>query len=643
MEDALRPVTDAPPNLLVKGSSLSYEAKSFEPRRNRDQVQEPVVVVPPQVQPQAVAPIQLEQSVQQNSNMAQQVTETIPTHETPKPHSEKDETDNIINNNIIKLTKPITETVLKPNQLEQVLNDVNAANLAQNIVDQTTKGPTSETSTTCKVFTDENKNEASIAPTNAVTETAPGVIKSSTTTPAAKEDVAVKSDVTEPVSVSSVSQAAVNVSEVPKETEPVAKPAANETPTRATEAPAAAAKPVERKISLINYEKGQWSPSNPEGKRKYSVEQLYQLGNNSNPLVAKKPELPPSLARSLDNSKSGGSMRKDNQSLHVSSNLMPSFARNAGGGGGGGGSMSYGKRPSQQGGRSMSMGGNKSGSRSGDMMKRMSSHKMQPDVKLNEAENAWKPRHLQTEDNLTPDERETEELCRKFRSILNKLTPENFSILRSQLGTVSINTRERLEKCIQLVFEKAISEPNYSVIYSQFCHDLSGISLPAEASQAPPAGQAPKKITFKVMLLNQCQAEFEKHKDSKSDEEVDQKAINNELNEQKKKEMTESFEEKKFKLRRRAVGTVRFIGELYKIKMLNDKIMHECIKLLLSNEDEDSLECLCKLLTTIGKSMETPSGKNAEDKDKEPLKEYFEKLEAIANQKTKLQVCSRIR
>jgi len=44
----------------------------------------------------------------------------------------------------------------------------------------------------------------------------------------------------------------------------------------------------------------------------------------------------------------------------------------------------------------------------------------------------------------------------------------------------------------------------------------------------------------------------------------------------------------------------RFIGELFKLKMLTEGIMHDCIRRLLRAEDEESLECLCRLLTTIG-------------------------------------------
>ena len=53
----------------------------------------------------------------------------------------------------------------------------------------------------------------------------------------------------------------------------------------------------------------------------------------------------------------------------------------------------------------------------------------------------------------------------------------------------------------------------------------------------------------------------------------------------------------------------RFIGELFKLKMLTEHIMHECVFKLLSSKDEESLECLCKLLRTIGKELDSEKAK----------------------------------
>ena len=53
----------------------------------------------------------------------------------------------------------------------------------------------------------------------------------------------------------------------------------------------------------------------------------------------------------------------------------------------------------------------------------------------------------------------------------------------------------------------------------------------------------------------------------------------------------------------------RFIGELFKLQMLVHNIMHDCVVSLLEVSDEESLECLCVLLTTIGKDMDTERAK----------------------------------
>ena len=52
-----------------------------------------------------------------------------------------------------------------------------------------------------------------------------------------------------------------------------------------------------------------------------------------------------------------------------------------------------------------------------------------------------------------------------------------------------------------------------------------------------------------------------------------------------------------------------FIGELFKLQMLTDTIMYDCVEYLLRDKtDEESLECLCRLLRTIGKELDDKAG-----------------------------------
>ena len=43
--------------------------------------------------------------------------------------------------------------------------------------------------------------------------------------------------------------------------------------------------------------------------------------------------------------------------------------------------------------------------------------------------------------------------------------------------------------------------------------------------------------------------------------------------------------------------------------MLTENIIHDCVVKLLKSNDEESIECLCKLLVTIGKDLDHPKAK----------------------------------
>lgn len=56
------------------------------------------------------------------------------------------------------------------------------------------------------------------------------------------------------------------------------------------------------------------------------------------------------------------------------------------------------------------------------------------DAKLNEAINPWKPTHLKGTVKINDKERESEELLKSFRCLLNKISEENFEILVKEIN-----------------------------------------------------------------------------------------------------------------------------------------------------------------------------------------------------------------
>ncbi|KAF7707946.1 hypothetical protein HF521_017003 [Silurus meridionalis] len=65
------------------------------------------------------------------------------------------------------------------------------------------------------------------------------------------------------------------------------------------------------------------------------------------------------------------------------------------------------------------------------------------------------------------------EIFRTVRGFLNKLTAEMFNQLMKQVKEIHIDTEERLKGVVNLIFKKAIDEPNFSVGYRVMCKSLA--------------------------------------------------------------------------------------------------------------------------------------------------------------------------
>lgn len=209
---------------------------------------------------------------------------------------------------------------------------------------------------------------------------------------------------------------------------------------------------------------------------------------------------------------------------------------------------------------------------------------------------------------------------RQLKAILNKLTPQNFEKLFEQVKAVNIDNAITLTGVISQIFDKALMEPTFCEMYANFCHHL--------AAELPDFSEDNEKITFKRMLLNKCQEEFERGE--REQEEA------NRVEEGEIKQSPEEREEKRVQARRRMLGNIRLIGELYKKRMLTERIMHECIQKLLGqyqNPDEEDIEALCKLMSTIGEMIDHP-------KAKEHIDAYFDWMSKLSNN---MKLSSRVR
>ncbi|XP_065337043.1 eukaryotic translation initiation factor 4 gamma 1 isoform X6 [Cloeon dipterum] len=350
--------------------------------------------------------------------------------------------------------------------------------------------------------------------------------------------------------------------------------------------------------SKLVYSDDQWSPSNTSGKKKYARDFLMQLQYNSQSL--KRPEDLPKLEVVIDKSRPVNTRPVGNLNRTDAGNLlMPTFMNPASRG-------SLLRKSSQQG--------------KPKPTKVILNLSLNEDVKLNETENAWKPNVLSQTSKSDDVNLENEDLFKRFRAVLNKLTPQKFEILVEQVKKMDIDTKEKLKGVIDLVFDKSVDEPGFCEMYAKLCYVLSRLNVVVSKTNDG-KGKTEEAFNFKKELLHRCQEEFQKEKQSKSRLNEQSQILLKEIDEatgDKKRELIAQLEEDERRMRKKYVGVNRFIGELYKMQMLNGNIMMQCICKLLESSNEESLECLCKLLTTIGQDLETRQEKDKKVCDLEP-------------------------
>jgi len=249
----------------------------------------------------------------------------------------------------------------------------------------------------------------------------------------------------------------------------------------------------------------------------------------------------------------------------------------------------------------------------------------------------------------------------KVNGLLNKLTMERFDSISDQIiAWANKSERENdgrtLAQVIKLVFEMATNGRMFSEMYAHLCRKMMERISPKvqddgikNAEGKPFAGGQ----LFRKYLLNRCQQDFERGWVAKettaaaSATKVTEDQAIKEANEKTKGEDAELYLDEVYaaaKERRRGLGVIRFIGELFKLRMLTERIMHECIMRLLGNVETPesasaAIEKLCELLTTVGSLLDTQKARAHLDVYFLRMRELMKNKNVNARMMFMLQVC----
>ena len=143
---------------------------------------------------------------------------------------------------------------------------------------------------------------------------------------------------------------------------------------------------------------------------------------------------------------------------------------------------------------------------------------------------------------------------------------------------------------LNLMVDKAQTEPHFSAMYATLCRNL-----------------AERNAAWKKKMLAHCQTEFE-HDVAWHTARLDERLASMEdasSNTNATEDMDRDYQI--VQIRKKYVGHVQFIGELFKLKLIKPDIMIWCLSRLLFHKeeaDEDDLECFIKLMTVVGEQAE---------------------------------------
>ncbi|CAE7244432.1 unnamed protein product [Symbiodinium natans] len=232
--------------------------------------------------------------------------------------------------------------------------------------------------------------------------------------------------------------------------------------------------------------------------------------------------------------------------------------------------------------------------------------------KLEVSENSWAAQQRKLKQSEVSQD-PCSQVARTIKCILNKLTLEKFASLSQQLLECGLRTSTDVEVLIHEVFEKATTQHHFIDMYADLCVLLHEhfTAHPFEDCSGKVDG---RKMTFKRLLLDECQLSFERL-----------------LSPPEGLELLPAEERTAAEVRYKTsmLGNIRLVGGLLSRGMLASRVGIAILEELLSNPTPEALESVAAMLTVLG-----PTADNKEWPHHTALKAVFDQISTIIKAKT---------
>ena len=232
--------------------------------------------------------------------------------------------------------------------------------------------------------------------------------------------------------------------------------------------------------------------------------------------------------------------------------------------------------------------------------------------KLEVSENSWTAQQRKLKSEVSHVDG-CEQVARTIKSILNKLTLEKFASLSQQLLQCGLRTSTHVEVLIHEVFEKATTQHHFIDMYADLCVLLHE-HFTAHPFENCSGGKADgRKMTFKRLLLDECQLSFERL-----------------LSPPEGLELLEAEERTAAEVRYKTsmLGNIRLVAGLLSRGMLACRVGIAILEELLSNPTPEALESIAAMLTVLG-----PTADNKDWPQYKALNAVFDQISTIVKAK----------